>query len=122
MNNEPKSVALRIASGATTSEAVKLIDFDKAGRTIENKYFTPKGIIFPATTGTSFTFEVSEDGQTFVQLRDTSNAALTITKTAGQGSAHPLYANDYAGWGYIRIVSGSTEAADRDIILKGYKV
>lgn len=131
MNTEPKTVTLRIANGTAKSEAVRLMDFVKAGGGQENKHFTPKGVIFPITTQTAFTFEVSEadtiDGAqpadgTFVQLRDLANVAIGVTKTAGGGSAHSLSAQTFTGWKWLRLVAGGNEGANRDIILKGFEV
>lgn len=124
MNNEPKWAKLTIKTGQTKSAVIALTDFLVDGQqgTNENKYFTPKGVLFPITTGTSFSFEVSRNGSDFVPLRDAENNAISITKTAAEASAHPLMANDFAAWSHLKIVSGSAEAADRDIHLAGYEV
>lgn len=125
MNSEPKWAELTIASGQTVSDALALTDFlvGNAKGNNENRHFTPKGILFPVTTGTAYTFQVSRDGgANYVQLRDAENAAITITKTALSGSAHPLMANDFVGWTHMKIVSGTTEAAERKIGISGYEV
>ena len=123
MNSEPKSVSLAIASGAAVSEAVRLMDFVKSGSPLENRNFTPKGIILPVTTGTVFGFEVSEDGSTWYTLKDATNTAITVTKTAASASAHPLSAQSFAGWGWLRVTANSgNEGSARTVILKGYEV
>lgn len=71
-------------------------------------------IILPATfQGTALTFEVSVDGINFVALNDNSGA---ISITVAQGKAYALPAA-LAGTLYFKIVSGSTENADRVIQL-----
>jgi len=99
-----------ISSSGTKSGAVDLSEHTLAA------------VIFPATTGTSFTFEVSVDGTNFYPLNDTSDTAISITKTAGNSTAHPLQANDFAGFTHLKIVSGSSEAAERSITIVTYMV
>lgn len=123
MNTEPKTATLRILSGAAVSEAIRLMDFVKTAQAIDNRHYTPKGIILPVTTGTVFGFEVSEDGTTYFTLKDTAGNAITVTKAAATASAHPLSAQDFAGWNWLRITANSgNEGANRDIVLKGYEV
>lgn len=123
MNSEPKAVTLAIASGAAVSEPVRLMDFVKTAQTLENRHFTPKGIILPVTTGTVFGFEVSEDGSTWFTLKDTAGTAITVTKAAASASAHPLSAQSFAGWGWLRVTANSgNEGSARSVILKGYEV
>lgn len=86
-----------IAASGTTSDAVDLSEHTLAA------------VIIPASVGTSFSFQVSVDGTNFFALNDTSDAAITVTKTAGSSTAHPLQANDFAGFTHLKVVSGSTE-------------
>lgn len=123
MNTEPKAITLAIASGAAVSEAVRLMDFVKTPQVLENRYFTPKGIILPVTTGTVFGFEVSEDGLTWYTLKDEAGTAITVTKAAGSASAHPLSAQSFSGWGWLRVTANSgNEGSARSLIVKGYEV
>ena len=76
------------------------------------------GIIFPATmTGTAVTFDYSLDETTFYDVVETDGTEVSYTVSAGD-----VVRVDPSGWafassGYIRITSGSAEAADRKITL-----
>lgn len=117
-----RKVLLSIAESGTTSNSLNCEDFVNGIKVVNGGFFTLKGIIFPITTGTAFTFEVSEDDVTFYPLKADDNSAISVAKTAGSASAHPLSAQDFAGWSYVRVVSNQTEAAAREIIAVGYIV
>lgn len=75
------------------------------------------GIIMPAAfTGTSLTFQVSNaSGGTYQTLYDSTNATISVAVT--QGRSYSLNPTNFAAWRYIKVVSGSSEGAARDIIL-----
>jgi hypothetical protein len=76
------------------------------------------GIVFPATmTGTTVTFDFSVDGTNFYDVKETDGTDVSYTVSAGD-----VVRVDPSGWafassGFLKVVSGSTEAADRDIKL-----
>ena len=76
------------------------------------------GILFPAAmTGTAVTFDFSFDGSTWYDVVETDGTEVTYTVSAGN-----VVRVDPSGWafasaGFIRVVSGSAEAADRTINL-----
>tara|TARA_R100001463_G_scaffold130936_1_gene190672 strand:+ start:17691 stop:18029 length:339 start_codon:yes stop_codon:yes gene_type:complete len=76
------------------------------------------GIVFPAAmTGSAITFDFSVDGTNFYDVKETDGTDVSYTVSAGD-----VVRVDPSGWafassGFIRLTSGSTEAADRDILL-----
>lgn len=79
------------------------------------------GFKFPAMTGTSVTFtHCEESGGTFVPVADTSdtNLSITVSATAKTRVVNP---QNFAGLEYIKLVSGSSEGADRVITVLGYE-
>ena len=76
------------------------------------------GIQFPAAmTGSSVTFDFSMDNSTFVDVKETDGSAVSYTV-----SADDVIRIDPSGWafassGYIQVVSGSSEGAERKIVL-----
>lgn len=94
-----------IENGATKSSAI-----DTAGLSL-------CGILLGAFTGTTITFEVSDaiDG-TFVPLKSgTSGAALSYTVAANTFAA--IDPKDFLGVRFLKIVAGSSQAADRTLKL-----
>lgn len=83
---------------------------------IDCKGFVLCGILFPAAfTGTALTFEVSDaiDG-TFVPLKSTtSGSALSYTVAGGQYNA--IDPKDFEGVQFLKVKSGSAEAAARTL-------
>jgi hypothetical protein len=71
------------------------------------------GAEFPSTlTGASVTFQVSEDNTTFVPLYwEGTEVQFTVAASRGL-SWDPA---KFAGWRYVKIVSGSAEGAERTI-------
>jgi len=68
-------------------------------------------------TGTAITFDFSVDGTNFYDVVETNGTEVSYTVSAGN-----VVRVDPSGWafassGFIRLTSGSTEAADRDIKL-----
>jgi|TARA_Y100000004_G_scaffold36918_1_gene39647 hypothetical protein len=76
------------------------------------------GIVFPAAmTGTAVTFDFSVDGTNFYDVKETDGTDVSYTVSAGD-----VVRVDPSGWafassGFLRVTSGSAEAADRDIKL-----
>tara|TARA_E500000081_G_C6120274_1_gene347486 strand:- start:108 stop:461 length:354 start_codon:yes stop_codon:yes gene_type:complete len=101
-----KAVKIDISESATISTAV-----DTSGLLLA-------GIIFPAAmTGTAITFQVASTNTngTFKVLTETDGTDVSYTVSANkQVRVDP---SGWAGVGAIKIVSGSTEAADRVIEL-----
>ena len=76
------------------------------------------GIVFPsAMTGTAVTFDYSVDGTNFVDIKETDGTEVSYTVSAGDAIRIDPSGWAFAGGGFIRITSGSTEAADRKIKL-----
>lgn len=99
-----QAVTATIANSATVSNAVTL---DAA---------TITGIVMPAAfTGTTLTFQVSADGSTYVALYDSTGTLESMTVAVSCGySLNPAV---FAGWPYMKVVSGSTEGGSRAITL-----
>ena len=101
-----KEVTIDISANTTQSNAVNT----------DGMLLT--GIIFPAAmTGTAVTFDFSVDGTNFHDVVETDGTEVTYTVTAGD-----VVRVDPSGWafassGFLRIVSGTAEAADRNIQL-----
>lgn len=99
-----------IANGQTTSAAIKLLGFVLCG------------IQLPAAfTGATISFQASYDGVTFGALKSTTSGT-TLTYTVTQGTYCAIDPKDFQGVAYLKIVSASSEAADRTLALsvKGF--
>lgn len=97
-----------ISISTTTSDAVLLYGCTAVA------FQTPA-----ALTGTSFTFQGSIDkGLTFKTIKDQLGA--TIAFTVAVDGSYPLDANIFAPYDQIKIVSGSTEVAEREILIKPF--
>lgn len=93
-----------IASSGTVSTAIQLDGV------------IPVGIITPAAlTGTSMSFQFSHDDSTFNALYNTSGTLVSITVAASRWIG--LDKEDYLGAKSLKVVSGSTEAAERTITI-----
>jgi hypothetical protein len=76
------------------------------------------GIVFPAAmTGTELTFDFSIDGTNWYDVVETDGTAVTYTVTAGDAVRVDPSGWAFASSGFIRVTSGSAEAADRSIKL-----
>jgi len=99
-----KAATIDISENATTSTIV------------ETDGLLVSGIIFPAAmTGTTVTFLVSStnSGGSFKALKETDGTSVSYTVSA---DAHVrVDPSGWAGVGALKIVSGSSEAADRVI-------
>lgn len=93
-----------ILSGATLSNAIDLGEMALCGIQMP-----------PAFTGTTLTFTASDSlGGTYNAVTTTS-ASYSITVAASKYVSIPP--SDLAGVRFVKVVSGSAEGADRDIIL-----
>jgi hypothetical protein len=98
------AVTATIANGATVSGAV---DLGAA---------TVTGIQMPAAfTGTTLTFQVSADGSTYVPLYDSSGTLQSMTVAVSCG--YSLNPTVFAGWPYLKVVSGSAQVGSVAITL-----
>ena len=95
---------LTIASSGSTSDAL-----DVQGNVLT-------GMIVPAMTGTTLTFSVSFDGTTYYAYYDQYGAqpSVTVISTARYIE---IDEEDFVGAQFIKVVSGSTEAASRTITM-----
>lgn len=102
LTRNPKQATATIANGGTTSSAID----------IRNASII--GIITPsALTGTTITMAVStSQSGTYVPLRSSASTAISLTVAAS--GAYPLSVN-VEPWSWLKLVSGSVEAADRSI-------
>lgn len=91
-----------IAQGATTSNAI-LMD----GRSITK-------IEFPTMTGTSLTITEADEGGTYRTVGSESGALTIVAPSTRLVHLNPGLT---IGLGYIKLVSGSAEAAARTIIV-----
>lgn len=95
------SATATIANGETTSGAVYV--GAKA----------PVALVMPAAfTGTAMTFQGSADGVTY-QAIEPNGAAYSVTVAASKNV--PLIGAYFAGFPWIKLVSGSAEAAARSV-------
>jgi hypothetical protein len=98
-----------IASGQTVSGAVDL--------GIVNYNFRLIGLVFPAAfTGANVTFQVSADDVTYQPLHNSTDAALTVTVSAG--NSYSFKQDEVAligSWRFMKLVSASPEGAQRTI-------
>ena len=99
------NVTATIAASGTTSAAV-----DIGGTTL-------LGIQLPAAfTGTAISFQAATSlGGVYQTVIDGSGT--TLSKTVAQGRYLILDPSEFAGFQFLKIVSGSTEAAQRDLVL-----
>jgi len=101
-----KEVLIDISDNATNSSAVQCDGL------------LLSGIVFPAAmTGTTVTFDFSFDGTNFVDVVETDGTEVSYSVSAGN-----VVRVDPSGWafaspGFLRVTSGSNEAADRTINL-----
>lgn len=93
-----------IASSGTTSTALTL-----QGNRV------PLALITPASlTGTSFTFQGSNDDATYTQIYN-EGTAYSVTVAASRFVA--LARQPFEGVRYLKVISNSSEAASRSIVV-----
>lgn len=97
-------ITATILSGATDSDVI-----DLAGRTL-------CGISMPAAfTGTALTFKIDNGGSTYQLMAD--GAGADVSKTVAASKYIKLNPSDFAGVDKLKLVSGSAEGADRQIVV-----
>lgn len=104
------SIPVTIGSGQTTSSIINC-----GGATL-------CGILFPpAFTGTEITFEASVDGTNFYPVHNTY-AGTPLQYIVDQGTYCAIAPEDFYGINFLKIVSGSSEAALRTLYaaVKGF--
>jgi hypothetical protein len=101
--DQTSSTTVTIANGETISGAATL-----TGETLV-AVRTPA-----ALTGTALTFQVSDDGATYVPLYDDS-AAYSVAAGASRGI--PVKYELFMPWDYVKVVSAAAEGGARVITL-----
>lgn len=95
-----------IASGGNTSSAA-----NSSGGVLA-------GFYIPSTfTGSSVTFTASRDGANYYPVRDRTGTSISVTVNTGTPSFYSLNGVLPFAAEFIRVVSASSEAADRTIDL-----
>ena len=95
---------LTILSGATASGSMKIGEFSSGS------------VQLPAAmTGTALTIQTSNDNSTWASVRDVAGAAKAAITVAASITV-PLHPETFNAL-YMRLVSGSAEAADRTLLL-----
>lgn len=104
IRREPALATATIASGGTVSSAIDI------------REYAIFGMVIPAAfTGIAITFQVcATSGGTFQGLYNTSGNAVSVTVAQGRSYDVPT---EVASWPYVKLVSGSAEAADRTLTL-----
>ena len=93
-----------IANGTTDSDII-----DLEGQTL-------CGLTMPsALTGTAITFSVEGAGNVFSVMAD--GAGADVSKTVAVDKYIKLSPTDFAGVGRLKLISGSSEGAERSIIV-----
>lgn len=101
---------LTITSGQTVSTAFA------GGNTVAY------GLQLPAAfTGTSITFQVSADKGTTYQALYDSTGSTQVSVSVTQGRSYDL-PDALTAWTHFKIVSGSSEGADRALVVVGKTV
>lgn len=104
--------------GRTKSEQVTISSAGTESTAAEVDNFLLSGILFPAAmTGTTISFKWSINNSTFVDVTETDGTAVSYTVTAGDVVRVDPSGWAFAGQGWLKVVSGSAEGADRDIVL-----
>lgn len=101
--NYPTYVALNLANGATTSDALPMTGVSLGGIEIPTSF-----------TGTSVSFQVSIDGTNYRGLYD-KNGNLVSIPTATKPGVYALDPTIFYPFRSVKIVSSGTEAAARVI-------
>lgn len=99
-----RAQTVTILNGTTVSNAIDLQEAEVVA------------VITPAAlTGVAITFQASHDGVTYKQVTKEDGTAYSITVAASKYVNIPRTALN--GVRFLKLVSGSAEGADRDIIL-----
>ena len=103
--------------GRTKSETVTISSGGTVSTAAEADNMLLSGILLPTMTGATITFQWSIDNTTFVEVVETDGSATSYTATDGDVVRVDPSGWAFAGQGWIKVVSASAEAADRDIVL-----
>lgn len=103
--------------GRTKSETVTISSGGTVSTAAEADNMLLSGILLPTMTGATITFQWSIDNNTFVEVVETNGSATSYTATDGDVVRVDPSGWAFAGQGWIKVVSASAEAADRDIVL-----
>lgn len=104
MSTVNTAATVTIASGQTVSNAIDLGEMCLCG------VQTPS-----ALTSTAFTFQGSSDNSTFCAM--TSQDGTAITAVVAASKLLMLAPANFAGVRFLKVVGGTVEGADRNIIL-----
>jgi len=108
MDKHPVTQTANIASGGTTSQALRL-----GGKMVV-------GLIMPAAfTGVAITFTVCDTvGGSYVPCYDSDNNAVSVTVAASRAyGLSGAEADALAPFPYVKLVSGSAEGAARAVLV-----
>ena len=95
-----------IANGQTTSAAVAIKDPASIG------------LLVPTVTSGTLKVQVSADGANFFDLQDASaNVLLSYVTTTGGFALSSVDLSHVLGYGWLRVVSGASQGADRTFTL-----
>lgn len=93
-----------IANGENTSGAAQV------GAGTQTRYRSLVGLVTPsAWTAAAISFLVSADGTNYFPLYNSAGTEVTIPSASiatGAGRAFSLNPQDFAGWRYVKVVSG----------------
>lgn len=104
-----RNEVVTISSSGTVSTAIDLVDSSGAG-------YSAVGMIMPAAfTGSTVSFQASDDGTTYYAVYNTNNTLLSASVT--QGRMYLFTPGDFIGVRFLKVVSGSTESTSRTIKL-----
>jgi hypothetical protein len=104
INQIYRTYNVTIASGQTTSGAIDLEGYEVHAISLPSAF-----------TGTSITFQGSLDGTTYQAIYNTANTQMSMSVT--QNRLYKVEPADLSGLRYLKLVSGSSEGADRAITL-----
>lgn len=104
MSSLGRAQTVTIANGATVSNGIDVMDAQV------------EGVFLPAAfTGVALTFQGSVDNVTYNAITKPDGTAYTLVVAPAKYVMVPP--NDLAGTRYLKVISGTAEAAARDIIL-----
>lgn len=110
-----------MARSSFSTQTVTIASADTVSTAIDARGYNQFGLIKPATTGTAITFQVSTSSAgTFTALLSSAGTAVSLTVQAGAGT-YPL-PDSLKAFPYFKIVSGSSEAATRSLVVTKAKV
>ncbi len=109
-------------AGNQTSKNATILNTATTSDAIELKGFCLVGILLRSFTGTAITFTVCDTlAGTYVPLKSTTSGS-SLSYTVAQNTYAAIDPKDFQGVKFLKIVSGSAEAADRTLAcsLKGF--